>query len=169
MARTAEIVSARVLALQILAHALIYTAQNAGNLTERALLASDTSATAAVDLSWTAFCLLSAFTTNVVNVGQVVVGRCAGDGDAKGAHAAARQALVLAGAGGALGLAIAVAAGAAAAFAAGPARDAALFLAAQALALGPLLAARALTGYFTGTMCVGPRLLLAVSVLPIAI
>src|SRR5206468_10189550 len=54
-------------------------------------------------------------------------------------------------------------------FAAGPARDAALFLAAQGLALGPLLFARALTGYYAGTMRVGLRLLVAVSALPIAV
>ena len=65
-----------------------------------------------------------------------------------------------------VGLAVAVVAGAAAVFAAGPARGAALFLATQGLALGPLLAARALTGYFAGTMRVGPRLLAAVSVAP---
>jgi Na+-driven multidrug efflux pump len=63
---------------------------------------------------------------------------------------------------------VAAAAGAAAACADGPARAAALFLAAQGLALGPLLAAKALTGYFAGTMRVGPRLLVAVSVAPIA-
>src|SRR5207248_11735890 len=68
-----------------------------------------------------------------------------------------------------LGLILAVAAGAAAGFAAGPARDAALFLAAQGLALGPLLVARALTGYFAGTMRVGPRLLAAVCALPVAV
>jgi Na+-driven multidrug efflux pump len=169
MDRPVQTVGVRVLLLQTLAHALIFAAQNAGTLTERALLAPDTAATAAVGLSWTAFCVVSAFTTNVVNVGQLVVGRRAGDGDEHGAQAAARQALVLAGGGGAVGLVLAVAAGTAAAFAAGPARDAALFLAAQGLALGPLLAAQALTGYFTGTMRIGLPLLMAVSVLPIVI
>jgi Na+-driven multidrug efflux pump len=167
MDRPAETVTARVLLLQTLAHSLIYAAQHAGNLTERALLAPDTAATAAVGLSWTAFCILSAFTTNVVNVCQLVVGRRAGEGDEQGARAAARQALVLAGGGGALGLVTAVAAGAAA-FAADPARDAALFLAAQGLALGPLLVARALSGYFAGTMRLGLRWLVAVGALPVA-
>jgi hypothetical protein len=44
MDRPAVIVSMRVLMLQALAHALIHAAQNAGNLTERALVASDTAA-----------------------------------------------------------------------------------------------------------------------------
>src|SRR5262249_31966882 len=51
----------------------------------------------------------------------------------------------------------------------GPARSAAFFLATQALALGPLLTACALTGYFAGTMRVGPRLVAAVGLLPIAV
>lgn len=161
--------SVRVLLLQMLSHALIFAAQNAGNFAERALLAPNTAATAALGLSWTVFCLLSAFTSNVVNVCQLVVGRRTGDGDESGARAAARQALLLASGGGALGLALAVAAGAAALFTAGPARDGALFLATQGLALGPLLGARALTDYYAGTMRVGPRLLAAVSGLPIAV
>src|SRR5262249_34916075 len=70
--------------------------------------------------------------------------------------------------GGVLGAAVAAAAGAAAVFAAGPARGAALFLAAQCLALGPSLGAAALTGYFAGTLRIGPLLLAALSVLPMA-
>jgi Na+-driven multidrug efflux pump len=161
-------VSARTLLLQTVAHAVIFAAQNAGGFAERALLAADTAATAALGLGAAAFCLLHAFTTNVVNVGQLVVGRRAGGGDERGARAAAGQALLLAGGGGMVGLAVAAAAVAAAACADGPARAVALFLAAQALALGPLLAAKALTGYFAGTMRVGPRLLVAVSVAPVA-
>jgi Na+-driven multidrug efflux pump len=159
----------RVLLLQTLAYALIFAAQNAGGLAERALLAPDTAATAALGLSGTAFCLLSAFTTNVVNVCQLVAGRLTGDGNEQGARAAARQALILAGAGGALGMVIAAGAAAAVVFATGAARHAALFLAAQGLALGPYLGAAALTGYFVGTMRVGPGLLAAVSAVPIAI
>jgi Na+-driven multidrug efflux pump len=167
--KTLEPLSARVLLLQMLSHALIFAMQNAGNFAERALLAPDTAATAALGLSWTAFCLLSAFTINVVGVCQLVVGRRTGDGDESGARTAAGQGLLLAAIGGALGLVVAVAAGAAAVFATGPGLGAALFLATQGLALGPLLEARALTNYFTGRMRVGPRLLLAVVVLPTAV
>jgi Na+-driven multidrug efflux pump len=157
------------LLLQTLAHAVIFAAQNAGGFAERALLAADTAAAAALGLGGAAFGLLDAFTSNVVSACQLVAGRHAGGGDERGARAAAGQALLLAGGGGAVGLAVAAAAGAAAAYAGGPARAAALFLAAQALALGPLLAARALTGYFAGTMRVGPRLLVAVGVAPVAV
>jgi hypothetical protein len=153
----------------VLLYALVFAARNAGNLAERALLAPDTAASAALGLSWTAFCLLYGFTTNVVNACQFVVGRCTGEGDGSGARAAAAQALLLADGGGAVGLLLAVAAGAAAACAGGPARHAALFLMAQGLALGPLLGAGALTGYFAGTMRVGPRLLAAVGVAPVVI
>jgi Na+-driven multidrug efflux pump len=161
--------SVRILLLQMLSHALIFAGQNAGNFAERALLVADTAAVAVLGTSWTAFCLLSAFTTNVVGVCQLVVGRRTGDGDESGARAAARHALLLALGGGALGLVMAVAAGAAAIFAAGPARGAALFLATQGLALGPLLAAAALTAFFSGTMRVGPWWLAAVSLLPVAV
>src|SRR5262245_35823606 len=160
---------ARVLLLQMVAHALIFAGQNAGNLTERALLATDPVATAALGLTWTVFCLLSAFTTSMVSVGSLVVGRRSGGGDERGARAAVRQALLLAAGGGMLGLAIAVTAAVAAAFTSGPTREGALFLAAQGLALGPSLGARALTSYFTGTLRVGPALLAAMSALPIAI
>src|SRR6266540_768155 len=115
MARPVQRLGVRVLLLQMVAHALIFAGQNAGNLTERALLATDTVATATLGLSWTAFCLLSAFTTSMVNVCPLVVGRRTGDGDESGARAAVRQALLLATGGGILGLAIAVAAGVAAA------------------------------------------------------
>jgi Na+-driven multidrug efflux pump len=169
MGKSVECLSVRVLLLQVLAHALIFSAHNVGNLAERVLLASDTAASVALGLSGTAFCLLSAFTTNLVNVGQQVTGRRTGDGDVRGAQAVARQALVLAGGGGVVGLAIAATAGATALFATGPARHAALFLAAQGLALGPHLGAAALTGYFAATMRVGPGLLAAVIGLPIAI
>src|SRR5256885_838852 len=50
-----------------------------------------------------------------------------------------------------------------------PARGGALFLAAQGLGLGPLLVVQALTGYFGGTLRVGPRLLTAVGLVPVAI
>jgi Na+-driven multidrug efflux pump len=169
MGKSVESLGVRVLLFQVLAHALIFATQNVGNLAERALLASDTAASVALGLSGTAFCLLSAFTTNLVNVGQHAAGRRTGDHDVRGARATARQALVLAGGGGALGLVLAVAAGAAAVFATGPARHAALFLAAQGLALGPSLGTAALTGYFAATMRVGPGLLAAVSALPVAI
>jgi Na+-driven multidrug efflux pump len=169
VSKAVETLSVRVLLLQMLAHALIFAIRNAGNFAERALLATDTAATAALGLSGTAFCLLAAFTTNVVGACQLVVGRRSGDGDASGARAAAQQALLLAAGGGVLGLAVALAAGAAAAFAVGPARGAALFLATQGLALGPLLVAGALTGYYAGTLRVGPRWLAAVSVLPVAV
>jgi Na+-driven multidrug efflux pump len=169
MGKSVQTLGVRVLSLQIAAHALIFAVQNAGGFVERALLADDTAATAALGLSWTAFCLLYAFTANVVSVCPLVVGRCAGDGDHGGARAAAGQALLLAAAFGVVGLVLAAAAGAAALFATSPARDAALFLATQGLALGPLLGARALTGYFAGTMRVGPRLLAAVTIAPIAV
>jgi Na+-driven multidrug efflux pump len=169
MGKPAEASSPRVLLLQMTAHALIFAAQNVGGFTERALLASNAAATAALGLSWSAFCLLYAFASNVVNVCQLVVGRSTGDGDDRGARAAAGQALLLAAAGGAVGLAVAGAAGAAAAFAVGPARDAALFLATQGLALGPLLGAQALTCYYIGTMRLGPRVLATVTAVPIAV
>jgi Na+-driven multidrug efflux pump len=166
---TTESVGVRALFFQMLAHALIFAAQNASNLVERVLLASDTAACAALGLSGTAFCLLSAFTTNLVSVGQLVVGQRAGAGDALGARAAAGHALVLASGAGVLGLAIAGASLAAAVLATGPARHAALFLAAQGLALGPQLGTAAMTGYFIGTMRVGPGLVAALSALPIAV
>jgi Na+-driven multidrug efflux pump len=169
MGNRAEIWSVRILLLQMLSHALIFAAQNAGSFAERVLLASDRAATAALGLSWTVFCLFYAFTANVVNVCPLVVGRCAGHGDDRGAQAVAGQAMLLAGGGAAVGLALAVAAGAVAACAVGPARDPALFLATQGLALGPLLGARALTGYFAGTMTVGPGLLAAVTVAPMTV
>jgi Na+-driven multidrug efflux pump len=169
MARSVERFGVRVLLLQMMAHALIFAGQNAGNLTERALLATDTVATAALGLSWTAFCLLSAFTTSLVNVCPLVVGRCTGNGDEGGARAAVRQALLLAAVGGMLGLAVAVAAVVAAVFTSGPARDTALFLAAQGLALGPSLGTRALSGYFSGTLRVRLALLATMSALPITI
>jgi Na+-driven multidrug efflux pump len=153
----------------MLSHALIFAAQNVGGLAERVLLVTDAAATAALGLSWTVFCLLYAFTANMVSVCQLVVGRCTGDGDDHGARAVAGQALLLAGGCGAVGVVMAVAAGTAAAFAVGPGRDAALFLATQGLALGPLLGARALFGYFAGTMRVGLGLLAAVIVAPIAV
>jgi Na+-driven multidrug efflux pump len=168
MGKSVECLGVRVLLFQVLAHALIFASQNVGNLAERALLASDTAASVALGLSGTAFCLLSAFTTNLVNVGQHAAGRRTGDHGVRGAQATARQALILAGGGGVLGLVLAAAAGAAAVFATGPARHAALFLAAQGLALGPYLGTAALTGYFAATMRVGPGLLAAVSALPVA-
>jgi hypothetical protein len=160
-------VGVRVLSLQMLSHALIFAAQSASSLTERALLAADMAATAALGLGWAAFGLLQTFTTNVVSVCPLVVGRCAGD-DGR-ARAAAGQALLLACGGGALGLVLAAAAGVVGACADGPARGVALFLAMLGLALGPQLGARALTGYFAGTMRVGPRLLAAVVLVPIAV
>jgi Na+-driven multidrug efflux pump len=169
MDKPGESLGVRVLLLQMLSHALIFAVQNAGCFAERALLCADTAATAALGLSWTAFCLLYAFTANVVNVCPLVVGRCAGRGDDRGARAAGGQALLLAGGGGVVGLALAGVAGAAALCSDGPARAAALFLAAQGLALGPLLGASVLTGYFAGTIRIGPRLLAAVSVAPIAV
>jgi Na+-driven multidrug efflux pump len=169
MARSVERFGVRVLLLQMVAHALIFAGQNAGNLTERALLATNTVATAALGLSWTAFCLLSAFTTSLVNVCPLVVGRRTGNGDEGGARAAVRPALLLAAGGGMLGLAVAAAAAVAAAFTSGPARDTALFLAAQGLALGPSLGTLALTGYSSGTLRVGPALLATMTALPIAI
>jgi Na+-driven multidrug efflux pump len=169
MARSLERFSVRVLLLQMTAHALIFAGQNAGNLTERALLATDTVATAALGLSWTAFCLVSAFTTSLVSVCPLVVGRRTGNGDEGGARSAVRQGLLLAVGGGMLGLAVAVAAAVVATLTSGPARDSALFLAAQGLALGPSLGARALIGYFSGTLRVGPALLATMSALPVAI
>jgi Na+-driven multidrug efflux pump len=169
MGKPVEYLSVRVLVLQMMAHALIFGAQNVSNLVERALLAPDTAASAALGLSGTAFCLFSAFTTNTVNVCQLVARRRSGYGDAAGAGAATQHALVLAGGGGVLGLVCAAVAGAAAVFATGPARHAAVYLAAQSVAHGPQLCAAALTGYFIGTMRVRPGLLAAVSVLPIAV
>jgi Na+-driven multidrug efflux pump len=160
-------VGVRVLSLQTLSHALIFAAQNASALAERALLAPDTAATAALGLGWAAFCLLQTFTINVVSVCPLVVGRCADDEGR--ARAAAGQALLLACGGGALGLVLAAIAGIVGACADGPARGVALFLATQGLALGPQLAARALTGYFAGTMRVGPRLLAAVVLAPVVV
>jgi Na+-driven multidrug efflux pump len=153
----------------MLAHALIFAAANAGNLAERALLVADTAATAALGLGWTSFCLLTAFTTNVIGACLLVVARRTGEGDDGGARAAARLALLLALGGAALGIGVAVVAGAVAVFAAGLVRDAALFLATQGLALGPLLAVQALWGYFAGTLRLGPRLLAAVSAFPLAV
>src|SRR5262249_21951083 len=112
MSKPAGALSVRVLSLQMLVHALTFAAQDAGKFAERALLASNSAATAALGLSWTVFCLLTAFTTNVVNVGQLVVARCTGVGDDRGARAAAGQALLLAGGGGAVAVALAAAAGA---------------------------------------------------------
>jgi Na+-driven multidrug efflux pump len=148
-------------------HALLFAAQNAGSLAERAMLAPDTAVTAALGRGWAAFCLLQTFTTNVVSVCPLVVGRSSGD-DGR-ARAAAGQALLLACGGGAIGLVLAAVAGVAAACADAPARGVALFLATQGLALGPQLGACALTGYFAGTMRVGPRLLEAVGLLPVAV
>ena len=161
--------SGQILLLQMLSHALIFAAQHVGNFVERALLAPDTAAIAVLGTSWPAFCLLLTFTTNVVGVCQFVVGRHAGGGDESGARAAGRHALLLAFGGGALGLVEAAAAGVVAIFTAGPARDAALFLATQGLALGPLLTAGALTAYFAGTLRVRPWLLAAVSTVPVAV
>jgi Na+-driven multidrug efflux pump len=168
MSKPAEPLGVRVLLLQMLGHALLFAAQGTGGFAERALLAPDAAATAALGLGWTTFCLLQAFAVNLVSVCPLVVGRRAGDGDDGGARAAAGQALLLAAGGGVVGLALA-AAGAGAAFAAGPARGAALFLATQGLALGPLLAAKALIGYFAGTMRVGLRVLAAAGAAPVAV
>lgn len=169
MSKPPETSSLRVLSVQILSQALMFAVPNAGGLAERALLAADTVATATLGVSWSAFCVFQAFTANLVNVCPLVVGRCTGERDDDGARAAGGLALLLAGGGAAAGVVLAGAAGLAAVFAEGPARSAALFLATQALALGPLLGTKALTGYFTGTMRVGPRVLAAVSVVPIAI
>jgi Na+-driven multidrug efflux pump len=169
MGKPGESLGVRVLLLQMLWNALIIAVQNAGCFAERALLSADTAATAALGLSSTAACLLYAFTANVVNVCPLVVGRCAGRGDDRGARAAGGQALLLAGCGGVVGLALAGATGAAAACSGGPARAGALFLVSQGLALGPWLVASALTGYCAGTLRIGPRLLAAVSVAPIAV
>jgi Na+-driven multidrug efflux pump len=169
MSKPPDTSSLRVLSVQMLSHALIFAVQNAGGLAERALLAADTVATATLGVSWIAFCVFYAFTANMVNVCPLVVGRCTGDRNDDGARAAAGQALLLAGGWGAVGVVLAGAAGVGAAFAVGPARAAALFFATQTLALGPLLGTKALTGYFTGTMRVGPRLLAAVSIVPITV
>jgi Na+-driven multidrug efflux pump len=162
-------VGVRALSLQVLSHALIFAALSTSSLVERALLAPDTAATAALGRSWAAFSLLLTFTTNVIGVCPFVVGRFAGDGDDARARAAAGQALLLACGGGALGLVLAGALAVAGACADGPARGVAFFLATQGLALGPLLGACALTGYFAGTMRVGPRLLAAVVLVPVAV
>jgi Na+-driven multidrug efflux pump len=169
MGKPGESLGVRVLLLQMLSNALIFAGQNAGCFAERALLSADTAATAALGLSWTAFGLLYAFTANVVNVCPLVVGRCVGRGDDRGARAAGGQALLLASCGGVVGLALAGTAGAAAACSAGPNRAGALFLVAQGLALGPLLGVSVLNGYCVGTLRIGPRLLAAVSVAPIAV
>jgi Na+-driven multidrug efflux pump len=169
MSKPLETSSLRVLSVQILSHALIFGVQNTGGFAERALLAADTAATATLGVSWIAFCLLQAFTVNMVNVCPLVVGRCTGDRDNDGARAAAGHALLLAAGWGAVGIVLAVAGGVAAVFAGGLTRAAALFFATQALALGPLLGTKALTGYFTGTMRVGPRLFVAVSAIPITV
>jgi Na+-driven multidrug efflux pump len=169
MGKPAPPQSARVLLLQMLAHSLIFAVQNVGGLAERALLARDTAAVAALGLSWTIFSLLYAFMANVVSVTQIVVGRRTGDGDDDGARAATGQALLLAAGGGVVGVVLAAAAGVAAAFVVGPARGAALFLAMQGLALAPLLMAKVLTAHFSGAMRVGPRLLAAVSAVPVAV
>jgi Na+-driven multidrug efflux pump len=169
MGNPVQAVGVRVLALQMSSHALLFAAQNAGGLAERAMLAPDTAATAALGRGWAVFCLLQAFTTNLVSVCPLVVGRCAGDGDDGRARAAVGQALLLACGGGAFGLVLAAVAGVVAACADAPGRGVALFLATQGLALGPQLGARALTGYFAGTMRVGPRLLAAVGVVPVGV
>ncbi len=168
MSKSPETASLRVLVVQILSQALIFAVPNAGGLAERALLAADTVATATLGVSWSAFCVFHAFTANLINVCPLIVSRRTGERDDDGARAAVGLSLLLAGGGGAAGVVLAGAAGVAAAFAEGPARAAAVFLATQALALGPLLGAKALSGYFTGTMRVGPRLLAATSVVPIA-
>jgi Na+-driven multidrug efflux pump len=169
MSKQPDTSSLRVLSVQILSLALIFGVQNIGCLAERALLSADATAIATLGVSWIAFCLLQAFTVNMVNVCPLVVGRCTGDRDNDGARAAAGQALLLATGWGAVGIVVAVAAGIGAAFVVGPGRAGALFFATQALALGPLLATKAITGYFTGTMRVGPRLLAAVFATPIAV
>jgi Na+-driven multidrug efflux pump len=153
----------------MMAHALMFGAQNAGNLVERVLLAPDAAASAVLGLGATAFGLLSAFATNTVGVCQLVARRRTGNGDVPGAGAVTQHALILAGGGGVFGLVLAIAAGSAAALVAGPARHASVYLAAQSLALGPQLCAAALTGYFIGTRRVRAGLLAAVSVLPIAV
>ncbi|HMF15031.1 MAG TPA: hypothetical protein VKE94_22095, partial [Gemmataceae bacterium] len=139
MSKLPETSSLRVLSGQILSHGLIFGAQNTGNLAERALLAADTAATAILGVSWIAFCLLQAFTVNMVNVCPLVVGRCTGDRDIDGARAAVGPALLLAAGWGAVGIVLAVVAGVVAVVAVGPTSAAALFFATQALALGPLL------------------------------
>src|SRR5262249_17219933 len=98
MGQPVQTASARVLSLQMFSHALIFVAQNASNLAERALLAPDAAATAALGRGWAAFALFEAFTSNMVGVCPLVVGRCAGD-DGR-ARAAAGQALLLACGGG---------------------------------------------------------------------
>jgi Na+-driven multidrug efflux pump len=164
-----ETATVRVLLAQIVSHALIFGVLNASGLIERSFLAADTVAAASLGLTWTMFGLLYAFPANVVNVCPLVVGRRTGEGDDAGARAAAGQAMLLAGAGGAVGIALAGACGIAAIFAVGAARNAALFLATQGLALGPLLGTQALLGYFAGTMRVGLRSLAAVSLASIVV
>jgi Na+-driven multidrug efflux pump len=169
MSEHPETSSLRVLSAQILSQTLIFAVGKTGNLVERVVLAADTVATMTLGVSWSAFCLFHAFSANMVNVCPLVVGRCTGELDHEGARAAGGQALLLAGGWGAVGIALAGVAGVAAAFAVEPARTAALFFATQALALGPLLGTSALTGYFTGTMRLGPRILVAVSIVPITV
>ena len=89
----------------------VRSVQNAGGLAERALLAADTVATTTLGVSWSAFCVFQAFTTNMVNVCPLVVGRCTGDLDDDGARAAAGRALLLAGSWGAVGVFLAGVAG----------------------------------------------------------
>jgi Na+-driven multidrug efflux pump len=169
MSKPPEMSSLRVLSVQIVSQALIFGVQNTGGLAERAMLAADPSAVATLGVSWIAFCLLQAFTVNMVNVCPLVVARCTGNRDYDGARAAAGQALLFAAGWGAVGIILAVVAGVAAAFTVEPTRGGALFFATQALALGPLLGTKALTGYFTGSMRVGPRLLAAVSATPLVV
>jgi hypothetical protein len=124
MARSVEHLGVRVLLLQMMAHGLIFAGQNAGNLTERALLTTDSVPTTALGLSWTAFCLLSAFTNSLVNACPLVVRCRTGNGDESGARATVGQVLFLAAGGGMLGLAVAVAGAVAAAAQAVGRRDA---------------------------------------------
>jgi Na+-driven multidrug efflux pump len=163
-----EITTLRVLFVQILSYALIFAVQNVGSLAERALLAADTAASATLGVSWIAFCIFHSFTSNMVNVCPLIVGRHAGYLD-DGAREAAGLTLLVAGGWGIVGVVLAGVAAITAAFAAGPVRMAALFFATQALAVGPLLGTIALAGYLIGTMRVGVRLLAAVSVVPIAV
>src|SRR6516225_6354771 len=116
MSKPPEASSLRVLFVQILSHALIFGVQNTGGLAERAMLAGDPAALATLGVSWIAFCLLQAFTVNMVNVCPFVVARCTGNRDYDGARAAAGQALLLAAGWGGVGVVLAVAAGVAAAF-----------------------------------------------------
>src|SRR5262249_53744791 len=96
MSKPLESSSLRVLSVQIVSHALIFGVQNTGGLAERALLAADTAAIATLGVSWIAFCLLQAFTVNMVNLCPLFVGRCTGDPGNHRPPAAARQALPLA-------------------------------------------------------------------------